>query len=294
MNPPTHTNTFKAISAAAGSLDTKFNAEKDETDSGFGVAEPDTIAGNSMFLKLPGELRNKIHDYVFSDQVYEIRAAVVRPRSPTCFTSDFSQWDPSPHVYQPPEYLPLEGPAAVTMFKHSLALPLTCRQLYDETRLLPFQLSTFSAQKLYDIEAFYSRMTASRVQLMSSLEIRIAQEARGIYYQLWDRRYSMLGPHHWKWIISPMIADIFRGMTGLKRLYIYQPSIYDSSLDFAAHIEAIINLQLLVPNADVTGDYEAIEEDGTKRICFLKSIRGMGEEERSRRADEAIKALGHG
>ncbi|CAN9334720.1 unnamed protein product [Alternaria alternata] len=109
----------------------------------------------SPLLRLPPEIRNGIYAYVFGNTRYRFRPNI-RPQV-------------YPVVFKPDQ----------TEYRHP-NLPLVCRQLYHETRLLPYKLGTFSFTMwlafpfndplLYlDIEAFLSKRSKSEVEALQTL-----------------------------------------------------------------------------------------------------------------------------
>ena len=72
----------------------------------------------SPLLRLPPEIRNGIYTYVFGNTRYLFRDYHFSIRTPVTFTPDKAEYQ-------------------------RLSLPLVCRQLHHETRLLPYELGTF-------------------------------------------------------------------------------------------------------------------------------------------------------
>jgi hypothetical protein len=235
-----------------------------------------------MVLKLSGELRNMIYGFVFSDQVYEIRAAVAPVRNGT-----FSRFaraiiarerDVQPEDH---EYLPLEGPASATVPRNALSLLLTCRKTYNETRLLPFHVPIFTAQKIYDIKQFKSRMTVPQIQLLTSLEICVPKGKSIIHRQLQGRRGPLSIPVNQDFEVESTVADMFHSMTGLKRVHLHQYATNRPLKEMLLLGEAIHSLQLLLPEAEVTGAFEALDlKGGTKWIHCFESAQGLSLQER--------------
>jgi hypothetical protein len=244
---------------------------------------------DSMLLQLSGELRNMIHDFVFSDQVYEIRAAVAPVRTLSTFARAMIARERDEHP-EDHEYLPLEGPASVTVPKNALSLLLTCRETYNETRLLPFRLPTFAGNKIFDINQFNLRTAASRIQLLASLEIRVPKGKGTIGRQLQGRQGTVSVNQDFE--IDPTTADMFRSMTGLKRIHLHQFATSRPLREMLLLGEAIHSLQLLLPEAEVTGAFEALDLKGaTKWIHSFESAQGMSLKERLAPVYETAEAV---
>lgn len=109
---------------------------------------------NSPLLKLPAELRNKIYHYVFSGHVISMA------RSPRV---------PKMQVY-------LNGGhfrTTVISQPHFLALTATCRQICNETYLVPFELSelritAYSDFELETVQAFLDCLRTERRAAIAS------------------------------------------------------------------------------------------------------------------------------
>jgi hypothetical protein len=254
-------------------------------------------AQDNMLFKLSGELRNIIYDYVFSDQVYEIRVATP-VRTWNRFAQLLREREPNVHPKKDVEYLPLEGPASATVPKNALSLLLTCREIYEETRLLPFRLPTFTAQKICDIKQFNSRMTGSRIQLISSLEIRLPNKDYNTRLQIrnrWGPFYA--APKPLAFIkIHTGDADTFRSMIGLKHLHVHQLAWEKPWDDFSMYLGraqiAINILMFWMPEVELTCDLEAISSEAEKKwILSLGTARELSWEERRDVDQVAIKAL---
>lgn len=85
-------------------------------------------AASSPLLKLPGELRNRIYEFVFRGEVYDLAATGTSPLS--------------------------------THNKDRLGLLRACRQIYAESKLFPPALGTLSSFELHDLRTFTERMTS--------------------------------------------------------------------------------------------------------------------------------------
>tara|TARA_R110002003_G_scaffold126_11_gene11531 strand:+ start:1595 stop:2161 length:567 start_codon:yes stop_codon:yes gene_type:complete len=77
---------------------------------------------NSLLLRLPGELRNKIYEYAFGGHEVKLQCGPWSDDEDLyCYTQD----------------------STVSLWSDLLSRTTICRQIYGETRLLPYALNTF-------------------------------------------------------------------------------------------------------------------------------------------------------
>jgi hypothetical protein len=121
-------------------------------------------ATSSPLLKLPGELRNHIYEYVFAGQIY-------RPISPVCNNS-----------------VPDQG-----RMQHSLLR--TCRQTNAEAKHLPLALGTISIGDFDDLQKILIYMSPHQRDTLSSV---IFQEKEYQYLTYW-KRGGLAHSNPWNW-----------------------------------------------------------------------------------------------
>lgn len=97
-------------------------------------------------MQLPGEIRNRIYEFILGHQVISYQS---------CGT-----WSAEQDTYHNCGPTSL-GPGTIAGL---LRLPMTCRQIYKETRLLIFKLNVFRIKDT-NIESFISKL--SRTQLLA-------------------------------------------------------------------------------------------------------------------------------
>ncbi|KAJ4357472.1 uncharacterized protein N0V89_002048 [Didymosphaeria variabile] len=92
-------------------------------------------------LCLPAEIRNIVYEYVVDDNrwSYPLSGNTVRGKAVACSSKAY---------WRKGQYAPKHRPLAMT---------LTCRQLYVETRLLPFNMTTFKFECLSHLDEWLSR-----------------------------------------------------------------------------------------------------------------------------------------
>jgi hypothetical protein len=130
-------------------------------------------ATTSPLLRLPGEIRNFIYEYVFrEDARYNLAAKTFPKEQPT-----------------------LEDVRDIRLFPvvpHRLALVRTCRQLYIETALLPLQFNTF-VFRLHNFRDFgSSQLTLAQRNAIRAIEIRMVAGSKGwlfmsVHGSLWSK-----------------------------------------------------------------------------------------------------------
>jgi hypothetical protein len=102
------------------------------------------------FLRLPGELRNKIYKYVFSGKEvcpFVTRDSIVRLNCILASTRDYR----------------------CSAFESYVALTKTCRQIHQETRLLPFKYCIIDKRCLMDYLALWmNRMDEDMLEIVSA------------------------------------------------------------------------------------------------------------------------------
>jgi hypothetical protein len=106
----------------------------------------------SPFLRLPGELRNKIYEYVFYIGVFT-------------FAARFSAYSkPGPNFFGRPTCEP-----------HLFALLHVCKKTHSETAdyHLPFSLNTFSFPLLYRMTAYYVHLQPVQLASITSIDIEV-------------------------------------------------------------------------------------------------------------------------
>ncbi|OWY42208.1 hypothetical protein AALT_g11440 [Alternaria alternata] len=134
----------------------------------------------SPLLRLPPEIRNGIYAYVFGNKRYRLWPKI-RPGG-------------SPVVVKPDQ----------TEYRHP-NLPLVCRQLYHETRLLPYKLGTFSFDQwpyhslddpliFLSVRIFLSKRSKSEVEALQTLNFNYCFEdskitGNGMY---WAERLGLV------------------------------------------------------------------------------------------------------
>jgi hypothetical protein len=127
-------------------------------------------AKSSPLLHLPGEIRNSIYEYVLQeDAPYRLATAMI-----------------------------LEDLRKVSLFPvvpHRLALLRTCRQLYLETALLPFQLNIFAFRSRTFRDFVSSQLTRAQRHAIRGIETCI-HAGEGLWWlvsrveSLWSPRYE--------------------------------------------------------------------------------------------------------
>ncbi|KAF2270746.1 hypothetical protein CC78DRAFT_596414 [Lojkania enalia] len=100
----------------------------------------------SPLLRLPGELRNQIFEYVL-DLGYELRTS----------NSYIKRRGMSPIVHAGK--------------RNALSLLHVCRQLYDETTILPYTLNTFTFHDLYDVDLWIRKTLPCQLETIKSVGI---------------------------------------------------------------------------------------------------------------------------
>jgi hypothetical protein len=110
-------------------------------------ASPDSA---SPLLRLPGEIRNRIYEYVFSGQevdTFEDRNGIIRLRGKLGDTEDFR----------------------CSAFESYVALTKTCRQIHQDTRLLPFKYCIIDRYcQPDDLALWMNRMDENMLELVSA------------------------------------------------------------------------------------------------------------------------------
>jgi hypothetical protein len=99
-------------------------------------------------LNLPGELRNSIYEYVFSDTTLHISFAGL-------MGTTHNAW-------------PIAKP---------LALLQTCRQLHTETKLLPYINSTIQLDDPDTLDVFVASRTPSQLKSLRTIELMIDENS---------------------------------------------------------------------------------------------------------------------
>ncbi|RYN33813.1 hypothetical protein AA0112_g5632 [Alternaria arborescens] len=95
----------------------------------------------SPLLRLPGEIRNEVYQYVLNEGAYHFM--------------DDDLWP-------------------MTECEERFALLRVCREIYNETRLLPFSLNTFSFSNFQNFHRFIVKFTtAKQRQAIRALDIAI-------------------------------------------------------------------------------------------------------------------------
>jgi hypothetical protein len=95
----------------------------------------------SPLLRLPGEIRNRIYDFVFEDVVHDIKY----PEEVRCGELEI------PADYVKPRYE--ETPPSY------LGLLTSCSAIYKEVQILPFTLPTFKFGSVHDFMRFHAALT---------------------------------------------------------------------------------------------------------------------------------------
>jgi hypothetical protein len=135
-------------------------------------------------------------------------------------------------------------------------------------------------------------MTDFRIQLISSLEIRMPRGKGNLRGQLEGRRQPLSFPKGPVFETDPEVANVFHSMTGLQHIHILQPATHNHLREFMIYAQSICSLQLAVPRAEVTGTFVAMEVGrGIFWTHSLESGREMCHEERVDQIHEAMKAL---
>jgi hypothetical protein len=144
--------------------------------------------------------------------------------------------------------------------------------------------------KIFDINQLNLRMAASRLRLLTALKIRVPKGEGTIGRQLQGRQGTVSVNQDFE--IDPTTADMFRSMTGLKRIHLHQFATNNPLREMLLLGEAIHSLQLLLLGVEVTGDFEALDlKGGTKWIHFFELARGLNLQERLAPVYETAKAM---
>ncbi|CAN9439550.1 unnamed protein product [Alternaria alternata] len=117
----------------------------------------------SPLLRLPPEIRNGIYTYVFGNTRYLFRDYHFSIRTPVTFTPDKVEYQ-------------------------RLSLPLVCRQLHHETRLLPYELGTFdfvewlgrSHITFRAIKNFLTERSQSQIEALHTLTLSHDEKEKAI------------------------------------------------------------------------------------------------------------------
>jgi hypothetical protein len=98
----------------------------------------------------------------------------------------------------------------------TLSLLQTCRQIHEEAKLLPFQLSTFSFSYIRYLEWLLESFTPHQRSLISSLEIVLSYWSLRPY---WGRFHgNQFRMHPWRW---DKMRDMIRlDLTGIKHIHV--------------------------------------------------------------------------
>ncbi|CAA9957450.1 hypothetical protein PTMSG1_01058 [Pyrenophora teres f. maculata] len=113
----------------------------------------------SIFLRLPGELRHRIYEYAFSEQCILVGRSLSSRLQLAVEPYGFSPQD----QYKIPRY----------NFTRLLAIAMTCRQVYAEAALLIFQLNDFRFHHVETIEQFLDSVPAASRAAITALRLAL-------------------------------------------------------------------------------------------------------------------------
>ncbi|EDU50752.1 hypothetical protein PtrSN002B_003059 [Pyrenophora tritici-repentis] len=113
----------------------------------------------SLFLRLPGELRNRIYEYAFSEQCILVGRSLSSRLQLAVEPNGFSPRD----QYKIPRY----------NFTRLLAIAMTCRQVYAETALLIFRLNDFRFHHVETIKQFLDSVPAAKRRAITALRLAL-------------------------------------------------------------------------------------------------------------------------
>ncbi|KAF2036022.1 hypothetical protein EK21DRAFT_49110, partial [Setomelanomma holmii] len=105
---------------------------------------------DSMFLRLPGELRNKVYRYVLGGRTLRLREEIMAKAQ-------------------------IEDPVVAASIgdtsdmPQNLAFLAVCRKIYHETRLLPFTLNTFHFRHVYHLPTTLQQFAPSQTQAITRI-----------------------------------------------------------------------------------------------------------------------------
>jgi hypothetical protein len=132
------------------------------------------VQPQSPFLRLSGELRNKIYGHLFSG--LEIRRSYIKDEWPR-HTVYYRRTDDSKGHWK-------------SLPKHSTGLSSVCRQLHLETRYLVFSLDNeFSGQDKWCLHQLLDSLSEEQRKRIKRLRVILDRTN-----MQWDREGNMLGP----------------------------------------------------------------------------------------------------
>jgi hypothetical protein len=108
----------------------------------------------SRLLRLPGELRNKIYEYTFSDAIVSVFRSSKLP----------GYVEMKPHIRSRASY-------RTTTPDNLVALTKTCRQIFAESRLLLFRLVTFHVHSDGSLGHFLKTLESSQQDVITTVQI---------------------------------------------------------------------------------------------------------------------------
>jgi hypothetical protein len=246
-----------------------------EVEPNFQSAAVQTSTSTSRLLNLPGELRELIYEFFFSDQTYEILSRG--------HIRDVMQLANQDRTSQN-----LASRKIVKIPTNALALSLTCRQIYQETLSSPLRYSTFSAKSLVYLTQYYENLS-SPTRWYGSMDVEYQRNVvRSIIHSMKSLEIHL--PYA-QWMFSEIFplgaksdnataaeidldkADILRYMDKLERLHFYgevDPRSEDSMKDSVlAFVVAVQQLQIFMLDVEVTAELEYRHIDGIKRSHFI-------------------------
>jgi hypothetical protein len=154
------------------------------------------IQPQSPFLRLSGELRNKIYEHLFSG--LEIRRSYIKDEWPR-HTVYYRRTDDSKGRWK-------------SLPKHSTGLTSVCRQLHLETRYLVFSLDNeFSGQDKWCLHQLLDSLDDEQRKRIKRLRVILDRTN-----MQWDREGNMLGPRQ----IPIDMRALVLGEHELKRLVV--------------------------------------------------------------------------
>jgi hypothetical protein len=232
-----------------------------------------------MLLNLAGEIRELIYEFFFSDQIHEILGRAEVAEIMQCASSqDQASQD-------------LASRKIIKIPTNALALSLTCRQTYRETRPFPLHCSTFSTKDLWYLTQYYENtfspapwygymdlryqrnIMRSIIHSMTSLEIYLPCADR-IFSQIFVDDLNPVDIRSVRNIkcghVDPDKVDILRYMTNLERIHVYGSVEFGDLPSVMKFLVAVQELQVFMPEVEVTGQLVYLEPNETKHSHFIR------------------------
>jgi len=171
---------------------------------------------NSPLLRLPAELRNQIYAYVLGN-------LIIRPKP----SKSLNQYgSPTPGLKLRAAGASLEDEERATRF---LALTQTCRQVYAETKLLPFTLNAFDLRCLSQLPDFIYNLSSWQRNAVVLVHVLLHDAYSHVRQQEYER-YRQRGPATWAMdrfqsIMEFRLRRALESLTGAERIVVWEDTV---------------------------------------------------------------------